>query len=396
MSNVVKMRLILDKEKCSGCAACYTACQHNAITMQFDEEGFEYPVINQSSCIDCGLCQSVCPVLQYDKRQPQRSDNNDAQKGYAARNKNFEQRLISSSGSIFPPIAEFILENGGVVVGTAYDKHFNAVHLIIDAKEHLKELQGSKYLQCKADNTTFKRIRDELKTGRLVLYSGMACQVEGLKSYLRRDYDNLFTIDLICMGIPSSVVWQKYLNVFFKGEKILHVNFKEKSVGWNSFCFYVKTDKREFRERGMKNLYLQSMFRSWNMRISCFNCPFKNAERISDFTLADCWGANKLVPELDDNKGLSSVIVHSQKGLKLWNSLPDRIEYREIPIKDIAAGNSNLISNKPQSGNRTLFYSMLAKDAKSAFVDLCTVKPPTFLDRLKKKIRSLVIKNTGK
>ncbi len=373
---------ILEHEKCTGCAACYTICPHKAITMQFDNEGFEYPIINKDVCINCGLCQKVCPVLQYNNRHPQRCANNDAQKGFAARNNNYSQRLISSSGSIFPPIAEWILDKGGIVVGTAYDEFFNAKHLIINSKEKLSEIQGSKYLQCKADNTTYKIIRKELNKGQLVLYSGMACQVEGLKSFLQKKYDNLYTIDLICMGIPSPIIWQRYLKTFFVGEKILNVNFKEKSIGWDSFCFYVKTNKREFRECGMENLYLQSMFRSWNMRPSCFHCPFKKEKRFSDFTLADCWGAYKLVPEINDNKGLSSVIVHSKKAFELWKQLKERIDYREISIDEIAAGNTNLIQNKAQSGNRELFYNMLKNNPKDAFCILCKVKK-TFWDKLK-------------
>ncbi len=377
---------VLEHNRCTGCSACYTACAHNAITMQYDEEGFEYPVVNQDVCIDCGLCQITCPVLQYDKRKTLRTANNDAQVGYAAKNKNYTQRLISSSGSIFPPIAEWILEKGGLVVGIAYDEKFNAKHLIIDSKDDLKDIQGSKYLQCKADNTTFIRIKDELKTGRLVLYSGMACQVEGLKSFLRKEYENLYTIDLICMGIPSSVIWQKYLNAFFNGETVLHVNFKEKSVGWDSFCFYIKTNKREFKERGMENLYLQSMFRSWNMRPSCFQCPFKNERRFSDFTLADCWGANRLVPSIDDNKGLSSVIVHSTKGQRLWRLLADKVDSVEICINDIAAGNQNLIRNKQQTGDRKLFYEMLNCNPRKAFENLCKVNHHSFARRVAVKV----------
>lgn len=378
---------VLEHNKCTGCGACLTSCAHNAISMQYDDEGFEYPIINQDLCVDCGLCQANCPVLHFDINK--HKAYNDAQIGYAARNRNLPQRLVSSSGSIFPPIAEWILGNGGIVVGTAYDDVFNAKHLIVEYKEDLRQLQGSKYLQCKADNSTFKRVRDELKKGRLVLYSGMACQVEGLKSYLHKDYENLYTIDLICMGIPSPKVWQIYLKTFFNGEKIKHVNFKEKSVGWDSFCFYIETDKQSFKEDGMKNLYLQSMFRSWNMRLSCFNCPFKNKERISDFTLADCWGAYKLVPEINDNKGLSSVLVHSKKGLDLWEKLNDKIESRVISIDDIAAGNSNLIRNKPQAGNRRLFYELLASKPRKAFVKLCSVKEPDVVQRIMNKLRIL-------
>lgn len=373
---------VIEHAKCTGCSACFSVCNYKAITMQIDDDGFEYPIINNDTCIDCGLCQKVCPVLQYDKRQSLRDLNNNIQLGYAALNKNLPQRLISSSGGIFPPIAEWILEHGGIVVGTAYDENFNTKHLIIDSIGDIKYIQGSKYLQCKADSTTFKIIHEELKTGRLVLYSGMACQVEGLKSFLRKEYENLYTIDLICMGIPSPVVWQQYLKTFFKGEKILHVNFKEKSIGWDSFCFYIKTDKREFKERGMDNLYLQSMFRSWNMRLSCFQCPFKKEKRFSDFTLADCWGANRLVREIDDNKGLSSVIVHSQKAYTLWEQLESKIAFKEIAIKDIAAGNSNLVSNKPQTGNRELFYQYLYSNPQKAFKKLCNTNPNLF-QRLK-------------
>ncbi len=376
---------VLQKDRCSGCGACYAACSHNAITMQFDDEGFEHPIINQDICMDCGLCQTSCPVINYDYQK--RKNYSDTQKGYAARNVNYEQRLISSSGSIFPVIAEYILDNGGIVVGVAYDEKFNTKHLIIDKKEDVIKLQGSKYLQCKADNTTFRQIKKELIAGRYVLYSGMACQVEGLKQYLRKEYDNLYTIDLICMGIPSPKVWQIYLNTFFDGEKIKHVNFKEKSIGWDSFCFHVDTDKRTFKERGMNNLFLQSMFRSWNMRESCFQCPFKKAERISDFTLADCWGASRLVPDINDNKGLSSVIVHSKKGQNLWSKIMIAFDSREISIAEIAKGNSNLIKNKEQSGNRTAFYEMLHKTPKAAFVKLCTVRHPSLVSRLIRKMK---------
>ncbi len=381
---------VLEKSKCCGCAACFSSCPHQAISMRFDDEGFEYPVINQKNCVDCGLCQKVCPVIQYDKRQIQRDAHNEAQMGYAARNKNYAQRLISSSGSIFPPIAEWILENDGIVVGAAYDEQFNVVHKIIDSTDGLVDIQGSKYLQCKADNTTFIRIREELKVGRLVLYAGMACQVEGLKAFLRKEYDNLYTIDLICMGIPSPIVWQKYLKTFFADERLKYVNFKEKSIGWNSFCFYVKTDKRDFKERGMENLYLQSMFRTWNMRPSCFTCPFKKERRFSDFTLADCWGASKLVPEINDNKGLSSVIVHSKKGQELWEKLSDKFDYREISIDDIAAGNQNLIQNKHQTGNRLLFYETLDRNPRKAFVKLCRVKHRCLLRRIVCKLIRII------
>lgn len=381
---------VIEKNKCCGCSACFSACGHQAITMQLDSEGFEYPIINQEACVDCGLCQSVCPVLQYENRMDIRVKNSDVQIGFSARNKNFSQRLVSSSGSIFPPIAEWILDNNGLVVGAAYDNDFNVVHKFVESKAELCALQGSKYLQCKADNETFKYIRKELKNGRKVLYSGMACQVEGLKSFLRKDYDNLYTIDLICMGIPSYVVWQKYLAAFFGDEKIKSINFKEKSIGWDTFTFRVDTDKRIFKERGMHNLYLRSMFLSWNMRPSCFQCPFKKAKRISDFTLADAWGVYHSTPDINDNKGLSSVIVHSNKGLELWNILKDKIDSVQVSIDDIAAGNSNLITNKPQTGDRKLFFETLNVNSKEAFLNLCSIRKAPLKQRIKNKLIAML------
>lgn len=383
---------VIEKNKCCGCSACFSACGHQAITMQLDSEGFEYPIINQEACVDCGLCQSVCPVLQYEKRKDVREKNSDAQIGFSARNKNYSQRLVSSSGSIFPPIAEWILDNNGLVVGAAYDNDFNVVHKIVESKDELCVLQGSKYLQCKADNETFKYIRKELKNGRKVLYSGMACQVEGLKSFLRKDYDNLYTIDLICMGIPSYVVWQKYLSAFFGDEKIKSINFKEKSKGWDTFTFRVDTDKRIFKERGMHNLYLRSMFLSWNMRPSCFQCPFKNAKRISDFTLADAWGVSHSTPEINDNKGLSSVVVHSKKGLELWNILNGKIDSIQVSVDEIAAGNSNLITNKPQTGDRKLFFETLNVNSKEAFLNLCSIRKAPLKQRIKNKLIAMLSK----
>lgn len=383
---------ILEKHRCCGCAACYSVCAHKAISMQLDEEGFEYPVVNQDICVDCRFCQNVCPVIQYENKTDIRKSNNNALMGFAARNTNMRQRMESSSGSIFPPIAEWIIEQGGMVVGAAYDSDFNIVHRIVEKKEDITFLQGSKYLQCKADNVTFIKIKQELQKGRKVLYSGMACQVEGLKSFLRKNYENLYTIDLICMGIPSYVVWQKYLKTYFKGEKIKAINFKEKSTGWDTFTFRVDTDKRTFKERGKYNKYLCSMFLSWNMRPSCFNCPFKKIERISDFTLADAWGVSNNVPEINDNKGLSSVIVHSSKGLALWKQLKDKTESIKVSIEEIAKGNSNLVSNKPQAGNRALFYKTLSTDPEKAFGKLCVVRKETITNRMRHRIIKLLKK----
>ena len=365
--------------------------------MQRDSEGFDFPHIDQTLCIDCGLCQKVCPPLHYEDRAKTRLDKNSVQRGFAARNKNYEQRLISSSGSIFAVLAQYVLSMGGAVVGVAYDDIFNAEYKIIESDADLPLIQGSKYLQCKPSRGIFKEIREILKTGRIVLFSGLACQVEGLHTFLRKDYDNLVCVDLICMGIPSAEVWQIYLNTYFKGEKILNVNFKEKSVGWNHFNLAITTGKQEFKQWGMINPYFKSMFNTYNIRRSCFVCPFKRIEREADITLADCWGASRLVPQIDDNKGLSSVIVHSDKGLSLWSKVASMVDCVELPLEEIISGNTNMIENRTcDYKNRRVFYKLLlSKHPQKAFQFAerqGVAKKPNILRRIINKLKSILKK----
>lgn len=386
------MELIIEKEHCTGCGACLASCPKSAITMHNDNEGFAFPQIDQSLCVDCGLCQKFCPPLHYHERDEKRQKDNNIQRGFAARNKNYKQRLISSSGSIFAVLAQQVLAERGLIVGVAYDEHFNAVYKIIDKIEELPQLQGSKYLQCKTDKEVFIKIRANLKEGKQVLFSGLACQVEGLKSFLRKEYENLICVDLICMGIPSAMVWQQYLKCYFPNEKIKAVNFKEKSIGWNHFNLAITTDKQEFKQWGMINPYFKSMFNTYNMRRSCFVCPFKKIERAADFTLADCWGASKLVPEIDDNKGLSSVIVHTSKGLSLWEKVSKMIDSIELPLDEIVKGNTNMQENRScDDENRARFYHfLLSKVPKKAFLfaeKQGIEKSPSILQRLRNKVK---------
>lgn len=360
------MQEIVSKEKCTGCGACYNVCPKSAISIVCDTEGFEHPEINQQTCINCGLCQKVCPVVHADENIEREKAENSVQKAFAARYKNYEKRLISSSGGIFAALAEHVLEKGGIVVGVSFDEQFVVVQRVIDDKAELHCLQGSKYLQSKID-FTFKRIKEALDKNRIVLYSGLACQVEGLRSYLRKDYDNLYCLDLICMGIPSPKVWQAYLDTYFKGEKIEHVNFKDKTIGWNRFCMSIKTDKRHFLEVGMDNKFFQCMFQTYSLRPSCFNCQFKHEYRASDITLADCWGANREAKEIDDNKGLSSVIVHTQKGLRLWQEAQDKIECKELPLDVVINGNKNMVEVRAPKKGREQFYTLLDSQPKEAF-----------------------------
>ena len=202
---------ILDKHSCCGCAACVQACPKQCISFNEDEQGFRYPLVDESICIDCGLCEKVCPVIhQLDAKKPL--------KVYAAQNPNEEIRLKSSSGGIFTMLAESVIDEGGVVFGAQFDKNWEVEHAYTESKEGLAAFRGSKYLQSRTGET-YKQTRDFLKAGRSVLYSGTSCQIAGLKKFLRKEYENLITVDVVCHGAPSPLVWRTYLDDFKKCPK---------------------------------------------------------------------------------------------------------------------------------------------------------------------------------
>lgn len=341
---------ILDKHNCCGCAACVQACPKQCISFDEDEQGFRYPLVDESVCIDCGLCEKVCPVIhQLDAKKPL--------KVYAAQNPNEEIRLKSSSGGIFTMLAEAVIDEGGVVFGVQFDKNWEVEHAYTESKEGLAAFRGSKYLQSRTGET-YKQARDFLKAGRKVLYSGTSCQIAGLKKFLRKEYENLIAVDVVCHGAPSPLVWRTYLDEFKKcpkgiaGKKsacsslnetpvITGISFRDKSTGWKKYGFVlrgksafkadkntvlssVNTEKKHdvlLHETLDKNLFMQVFLKNLCLRPSCSACPAKSGKCGSDITLADYWGIENHHPEWDDDKGTSLVLVNTEKGSFLFNYL---------------------------------------------------------------------------
>ena len=335
---------IKDKTLCSGCSACALKCPVKAISMVCDSEGFYYPCVDMSLCVDCGLCDRICPYIHSEKNNAENIKKSSVQKTFGAYNTDTKIREISSSGGIFSAIARLIISRGGVVFGAAFDDKFGIFHTYVENEKDLPLIIGSKYAQSKIGNS-YIDAEKFLKSGRYVLFSGMACQIEGLKAYLDREYENLITVDLICMGVPSAMVWDKYLSAYFKGENIKYINFKDKSIGWNRFCVRIDTDKRSFKEVGMKNYFMRCMFEALTLRPSCHSCPYKKVYRASDITLADCWGAEKLVKnKMIDNKGLSTVVVHTPKGLDTVDKIKTSIEITETDFNRAVENNNNMYS----------------------------------------------------
>ena len=341
---------IHDKHNCCGCAACVQACPKQCISFDEDEQGFRYPLVDENLCVDCGLCKKVCPVLnQADAKKPL--------KVYAAQNPNEAIRLKSSSGGIFTMLAEAVIDEGGVVFGARFDKNWEVEHGYTETKEGLEAFRGSKYLQSGTENT-YQQTKEFLKSGRKVLYSGTSCQIAGLKKFLRKEYDNLFTVDVVCHGAPSPLVWRTYLQDLKKypkgtaGKKsvcsspnevsvITGISFRDKSTGWKKFGFVLKgmsatkanrntflssvsTEEKHdvlLHETLDKNLFMKVFLKNLCLRPSCSSCPAKSGKCGSDISLADYWGIENHHPEWDDDKGTSLVLVNSEKGSYVFNNL---------------------------------------------------------------------------
>ena len=300
------MLQLTDKQDCCGCHACASVCARHSINMQEDNEGFLYPVVDASTCSDCGLCEKVCPVINQDEpRKPL--------KVYAAKNRNEEVRIMSSSGGIFTPLAETVIRDGGVVFGAKFDKDWNVVHAWTDTIEGIANFRGSKYVQSTIGNT-YREAREFLKQGRKVLFSGTPCQIAGLKKFLRKEYDNLLTVDVVCHGVPSLLVWREYLKEISKGKEILKIDFRDKKIGWKNYRVVVKGNDDIVDQPFNENIFMKGFLRNLYLRPSCYACTARSGKSGSDISIADFWGVQNYYPEFDDDKGIGLVLVNTEKG----------------------------------------------------------------------------------
>lgn len=344
---------IKEKKDCCGCHACFNICPSHAIEMKEDEYGFKYPIIDNNKCINCGLCEKVCPILNKKTR-----DNKP--EAYAIINKDENIRLKSSSGGIFTLIAEKIIEKDGVVFGASFDEEFMVKHIKVDNKENLQKLRGSKYVQSDI-NETFKEIKEILEIGRKVLFTGTPCQINGLYTFLNKKYDNLYTQDIICHGVPSPKVWKKYLEYRKKkdSKEPIEINFRQKDNGWKAYQMSFKYNNDEYKINHSEDVYMKAFLKNLSLRDSCFNCGFKDKNRISDLTLADFWGINNVVENMNDDKGTSLVIINSEKGKELLESIDNRIIKKQVDFEEAIKYNYPMFRSVPMNKNRDKFFDKL-------------------------------------
>lgn len=356
------MLRIDDKSKCCGCQACEQVCPKKCIDMKCDTEGFWYPLVDENNCIGCGLCEKVCPINNpFECRE--------TKKIYAAFYNNNEARKKSSSGGVFSLLAQQIIQKKGVVFGAKFDNQWQVIIDCGESSDDVERFLGSKYVQAKT-GVSFKKCESFLKQGRLVLYAGTPCQIAGLKHFLRREYDNLITVDLVCHGVPSPMVWERYLKETIAPlDSIKEINFRDKRNGWHNFCltitYNVAGEERLYEQSHKKDLYMQAFLQNLILRPSCYNCSAKNGASCSDITLADYWGVEKKFPEIDDNKGVSLIFFNTGKGLDILNHTD--LKSKEVVIYDVLPYNPGLKQNALCHAKREKFFKKMwgAKNLES-------------------------------
>lgn len=364
--------------KCCGCTACMSVCPKDAISMEPDSEGFYYPSIDDAKCVNCGKCKRVCSFQNgYNK--------NNVLEAFAVKHSDEKTRLTSRSGGVFILISDAVLESGGSVYGAAFNDDFSVSHRRAVTKEERDAFKGSKYVQSNPEKT-FSEVKKDLEAGKPVVFSGTGCQVGGLLGFLkttRTPLDKLYTVDLVCHGTPSNKVWLDFLNYTRKkahAERVTNADFRDKSFGWAPHYESVWTDGEKHSSKD----YAMLFYANHVLRPSCYQCIYTNCNRPSDFTLADFWGIDNIVPGFNDDKGVSLLFVNTQKGKTLFDSVKSGCEIAEVDPQKCVKPNPNLHRTSPRPSDRDEFWKLYLD--KGFDKTLKTYKRKIYAKKLKSKL----------
>lgn len=375
-------------DNCCGCGACVAICPIHCIEMRENEEGFFYPKADMEKCLDCRMCERVCPeidVRYYDKKDQ-------CVEAYAAICDEEEIRQNSSSGGIFYPVAAKILEQGGIVFGAAMSEDGMFVqHIGVERLEELKTLMGAKYVQSAIGNV-YEQVRQNLEQRRIVLFTGTPCQIAALHSYLGDNRkDDLFTMDFICHGVPSPGVWKRYLAETVGSASF--VSFRDKTEGWKSFSLKViDRNGKEIRQRENQNPYMRGFLNHLYCRYSCHNCKYKGIERNSELTLGDFWKVQSFLGDIDDDKGTSLVLVQNDRGKELITSLvgEEKIRIFQVDVTEAAKSNPMMTESITFNKKRSLFYRMIENKSICDSVEICLKR--NLFERIEGKLRWILFR----
>lgn len=368
---------ITEKTDCCGCGACVQRCPNACIIMHEDEQGFLYPKVDTAKCIDCGVCEKVCPVLNHgEPRQPLVC--------YAAIHHDEKIRLASSSGGVFTALAEYVIANSGVVFGARFNEKWEVVHDYTETIEGLAAFRGSKYVQSTiGDNYRLAELF--LKDGRQVLFTGTPCQIAGLNNYLRKEYENLLSVEVACHGVPSPLVWREYI----KDKNPTSINFRDKRNGWKEYGLNINTRNSEFHECFRNNLYMKAFLRNYSLRSSCFLCRLKSGASNCDILIADFWGIDNVLPNLLKDKGVSIILPYSKKGNDILQFI--KLHFYDSEYSQALAYNPAITDSSVKPKAYDFFWKKFKKIKIGAVEKTINKEEPSrlriILSRLKHKIK---------
>lgn len=400
---------ITDKRDCVGCNACTQRCPKNCITMHRDSQGFLYPEVDLEVCIHCDLCEKVCPVINQAAHQ-------EPLETYAAVNNNSLELQTSSSGGIFVALAKKVIKDGGVVFGARFNDNFEVIHDFCESQEGLPPFQGSKYVQSNIGNA-FLKAEEFLKQGRTVFFTGTPCQIAGLNLFLRKDYPNLITADVICHGVPSPLVWKKYLQHVKDSHpnkaKISNINFRDKKQGWENFGLSICTQETagdvsanipqntssspvncSFKSHN-DDLYMRLFLSNLDLRPSCHQCPVRSGKSQSCLTLGDFWGVKTVVPQAYNPSGTSLLLANTHSGVatikSLATSTPPVVTLTPATYSQATSTNSPLVHSPALPKASASFWTLFNTSQDNPFTRI-----PRFLDSLRPSLLHRILRRLGR
>lgn len=383
-------RICITKQTCSGCSACSQICLTNAISMVEDDRGFLYPAIAEDKCVDCGLCKKVCNFTSFAGKELEQEYD-----CYAVRHKNEEEVKTSRSGATFMALADFVLDQNGVVFGAEFANPKTVIHKSEITKDGVNKFKGSKYVQSDMGDC-FTECAGHLKNDKMVLFSGTPCQVHGLLSFLNNKHismDKLITVDIVCHGVPSQKLWREYVAETERRHRvdIVSANFRNKELfGWRdhkeSFVF---SDATTTTTTWTTSFYNHVMFRE-----SCYECPYTTPHRNSDMTLADYWGIEKNAAEFDDDKGVNLLLIHTKKGQEIFDKINEKLFFRKTELSTSMQPNLQHPSEKGSGYER--FWSDYGRlstrrfFAKYFFVNSIVLFGRRIVNKIKRIVRPIL------
>lgn len=373
-------------EECTGCSACEAICPKKCITMIPDREGFLRPHINENICVECGMCKIVCEKAITNK--------NKIKECLVATNKSLNLARNSSSAGAFSVIIDSIGNKKIKVFGAAFDDNLKVNHIGIDERD-ISSLRGSKYVQSNLNNV-FTDIKNSLEKEIYVVFSGTPCQVAGLKSYLKKDYENLLCIDLICHGVPSPMVFEKYKEFMEQKykSKIVSINFGYKKYGWIDRKIKIEFENKKIYYRNaitFDDEYMASFFKHFIIRPSCYGCKYTTLDRCGDITLSDCWGVEKVYPDIKTSDGVSMILINTEKGKKISENLYEYMDIRKSKIEKFINYNPQLKYPASLPNDRDEAMETLINKGFKVYVDNYIKLRPIYirlLSELKYKLKS--------